>query len=272
MGNSAAAEVPDENASTSNLFGQEIPSRNNVLTELGKPACDFGDAVSVLPQSITVLVWNIYKGRMEAFYREFRDLYNQCDLVLLQEMALTDELVQQAYRAREDMHWDHAANFLLRNGTRTGVGTGSHAKPRTVDFRVSENLEPWVKLPKTIIVTQYAIADSALILLVLNIHGINFQGTQGLENQVGEVIPVIRAHQGPVLFAGDFNTKNDERVDVLTRMLAEVGLVSVTWENPLSGKQLDQAYVRGLAVDKAHILTGLDGSDHPALSLKLTIQ
>lgn len=59
---------------------------------------------------------------------------------------------------------------------------------------------------------------------------------------------MIRAHQGPVLFAGDFNTKNDERVEVLARMLAEVGLASVTWDNPLQGKQLDQAYARGLKV------------------------
>lgn len=187
MGNSAATEIPPENASTSNLFGQEIPHPSNVLIELGKPTCDYGDAVSVLPQTINVLVWNIYKGRMEAFYREFRELYDRADLVLLQEMALTEELVQQAYKLRADIHWDHAANFLLRNGTRTGVGTGSHAKPRAVDFRVSQNLEPWVKLPKTIIITHYAIAESDLILLVLNIHGINFQGTQGLENQVGEV-------------------------------------------------------------------------------------
>jgi endonuclease/exonuclease/phosphatase (EEP) superfamily protein YafD len=186
MGNASA--VPDENSSTYNLIGQEIPSHNNVLSELGKLNCDFAENVpTTLPQTFRVLVWNIYKGRMEAFYRDFSGLYDACELVLLQEMALTDELTANAYKKRPDMHWEHAANFLQRDGTRTGVGTGSPAKPLTVAFRVSEDLEPWVKLPKTIIVTQYAIADSALTLLVLNIHGINFQGTQGLENQVNDV-------------------------------------------------------------------------------------
>lgn len=63
-----------------------------------------------------------------------------------------------------------------------------------------------------------------------------------------EVIPLIHSHVGPVLFAGDFNTKNEERVNVLGEMLLAEGLVCVTWDNPLPGKQLDQAYVRGLKV------------------------
>jgi endonuclease/exonuclease/phosphatase (EEP) superfamily protein YafD len=186
MGNANA--VPEENGSTYNMIGQEIPSHNNVMSELGKLNCDFTEnSPSAIPQTFRVLVWNIYKGRMGAFYREFNDLFDQCNIVLLQEMALTEELILQAYNRRADIHWDHAANFLQRDGTRTGVGTGSHAQPLAVDFRVSEDLEPWVKLPKTILVTHYALVDSDLVLLVLNIHGINFQGTQGLENQVSQV-------------------------------------------------------------------------------------
>lgn len=247
-----------------NILGHSVPTKGEVLSQFGSASSD------PLPQTFKVFVWNIYKGRKAAFEDEFKSLYNH--LVLLQEMALTEELMP-IYKSHAELQWEHAANFFLKDGVRTGVGTGSASKALSVDFRVTDDLEPFAKLPKTIIVTEHAVQGlpASETLLVLNIHGINFRGTEGLVNQINQVLPIIHVHQGPVIFAGDFNTKNGERVETLTKMLKSEGLDIVVWDNPLSGKQLDQAYVRGLKVNKAHILTDVSGSDHPALLFEVSL-
>jgi len=246
------------------MLGQQIPNLDEVLTQFGTAKTD------PLPQKFKVYVWNIYKGRKTDFGEEYKTLTTSSHLILLQEMSLQDDLLA-IYGLNPDMQWVHATNFIMK-GFRTGAGTGSVSMPLSVAFKVSDDLEPFVKLPKTIVVTEYALEGSKLTLLVLNIHGINFKGTIGLENQINQVLPIIREHEGPVIFAGDFNTKNDERVDTLDNMLLDVGLKSVEWDNPLQGKQLDHAYVRGVKVDSAHILTEVVGSDHPALSLELSFE
>jgi len=261
--NSVAVADNTSGRTPCNFLGHELPAPNEVLSQFGNATSD------AFPQTLKVFVWNIYKGRKPAFGQEFKVLSADCNLVLLQEMALSDDLFS-IYKSHFDLQWEHATNFM-KNEIRTGVGTGSSSKPLLIDFRVTDDLEPFVKLPKTIVVTEYALQGSLQNLLVLNIHGINFKGTQGLENQINQVLPLIHAHQGPVLFAGDFNTKNVERVDTLAKMLLSEGLESVVWDNPLQGKQLDQAYVRGLKVDRAHILTDVLGSDHPALLLELSL-
>jgi len=248
----------DSDTNTNN----RVPNKDDVLSQFGQAKSD------PLPNHINVIVWNIYKGRKNAFEKEFKELTVDCKIILLQEMYLQEELLS-IYGYNPEMQWEHATNFFMK-GIRTGVGTGSVSKPLMVNFSVSEDVEPFVSLPKTIVITEYAIEGLPQNLLVLNIHGINFKGTQGLENQVNQVIPIMRDHEGPVIFAGDFNTKNNERVEVLENMLKNVGLKSVVWDNPIQGKQLDQAYVRGIKVDKAHIITEVLGSDHPALSLELS--
>eukprot|EP01098_Paradermamoeba_levis_P016105 TRINITY_DN8488_c0_g1_i1.p1 TRINITY_DN8488_c0_g1~~TRINITY_DN8488_c0_g1_i1.p1 ORF type:complete len:271 (-),score=51.58 TRINITY_DN8488_c0_g1_i1:95-907(-) len=268
MGNSnTTTEESAEGPTPCNLLGHILPSSDKVLTR-------FGNATSeALPQKLKVIVWNIYKGRKADFGKEFEELSSGSDLVLLQEMVLGNDNISPLYECRSDLQWEHATNFIMAdNQVRAGVGTGSTSKPLSIDFRVTDDLEPFVKLPKTIIITRYAIHNSSQQLLVLNIHGINFRGTQGLENQINQVLPLIQAHQGPVLFAGDFNTKNNERVVTLGRMLQSVGLESVVWENPLPGKQLDQAYVRGIGVERAFIRTAVNGSDHPLLWLEISIK
>lgn len=247
-----------------NLLGHSLPAHGEVLSKFGSEASS-----DPLPQTFKVFVWNIYKGRKPTFGTEFKAL--DYHLLLIQEMALSAELMP-IYETHSKLQWEHAANFFLKDGVRTGVGTGSVSKALSVDFRVTDDLEPFAKLPKTIIITEYALQGVSETLLVLNIHGINFRGTEGLKNQINQVLPIIHNHKGPVIFAGDFNTKNDERVETLTEMLLTEGLEIVVWDNPLKGKQLDQAYVRGLKVDYAHILTDASGSDHPALLLEFTHQ
>lgn len=247
---------------TVNMLGHSVPSHDEVLSHFGSASTE------PLPSIFKVLVWNIYKGRKSAFDKEFQGLFQH--LVLFQEMALTKDLMP-IYERHPELQWEHAANFFLKDQARTGVATGSVTQASSVDFRVTKDLEPFAKLPKTIVITEYPVQGLSETLLVLNIHGINFRGTEGLQNQINQVLPVIRAHQGPVLFAGDFNTKNDERVTSLTKMLQTVGLSIVTWDNPIQGKQLDHAFVRGLKVNQAHILTHVKGSDHPALLLELSL-
>jgi endonuclease/exonuclease/phosphatase (EEP) superfamily protein YafD len=83
----------------------------------------------------------------------------------------------------------------------------------------------------------------------------------------------LQRHNGPIIFAGDFNTKNPSRVALTKRILAKAGLKQAPWENPTKKKQLDDAFTRGVTVKRARLIHDYvdKGSDHPAIELIVDI-
>ena len=76
--------------------------------------------------------------------------------------------------------------------------------------------EPWIRTPKAVGITEFALTDSQQTLAVVNIHGINFTlGVGDFARQLADIRSVIEAHEGPVIVAGDFNTWNRRRADEL---------------------------------------------------------
>jgi endonuclease/exonuclease/phosphatase (EEP) superfamily protein YafD len=245
-----------------NFLCDSIPPDSGVLYHIS----DGASAEALDPSHLKVLVWNIYKQRKDDFVDDFRDLSNNADLVMLEEVALDSDM-DRLLSGMPSFGWEMAASFLMNDNIATGVANGSRVPASHIDFRRSRDLEPFSKSPKATIAIEYPIEGRSDTLLTLNIHGVNWRGTTGLEHQIADLEPLLAAHSGPILFAGDFNTKNPERVTTLTQMLDKYGLSSVKWENPESGKQLDQAYARGLVQKKARLVDS-DGSDHPALDLE----
>lgn len=52
----------------------------------------------------------------------------------------------------------------------------------------------------------YKINGSKESLLVINTHVVNFATTEAFRTFIGELLQVIREHQGPLILGGDFNT------------------------------------------------------------------
>lgn len=245
---------------------KSIPPDNEVPRYFGQAA-----ASQLKSKRLNVLVWNLYKGRKEEFIPAFQFLSANRDLVLVSE-ATTSDPVTTAFDLLPNFAWNFSVSFLLKDEVGTGTAIGSYAKALEVKHYRTKDIEPFVNSPKAITSAKFAIAGSKETLLVLSIHGINWSGDEAIVRQVQDVMPAIKAHTGPVLFAGDFNFKNATRLTEVTELLATAGVDRVNWENP-SKKQLDDAFTRGLKVHRAylnneHINTG---SDHPAIELDIEL-
>jgi endonuclease/exonuclease/phosphatase (EEP) superfamily protein YafD len=244
---------------------ESIPDGSHVLRTFGR---------SISPQlnsnRIQMLVWNLYKGRKDQFRDSFATLSKGKDIIMLSE-ATTADPVSTSMEAVTGFGWNFATSFLMKDDVGTGTAVGSYAVAENVHYYRTTDVEPFVKSPKAITVAEYRIPGRADTLMVLSIHGINWKGDDATERQLRETVPDLKAHQGPIVFAGDFNFKNSNRLKIAQKVLAEAGLTRVTWENPNSGKQLDDAFTRGLTVRRARLINDYinTGSDHPAIELDL---
>lgn len=109
-------------------------------------------------------------------------------------------------------------------------------------------------------------------MLVLNIHGINFVNNLAFENQIVQNLTRVKAHTGPVIYAGDFNTWNSARKDFLITKAREVGLeASVLTVNGLPKPILDHILTRGLTVQSGRTLEEITSSDHKPLEVTLKV-
>jgi endonuclease/exonuclease/phosphatase (EEP) superfamily protein YafD len=251
-----------------------VPSPEDVHKDLGN-SHKIEPLAALQQKSLNFLIWNVYKGRKAHFSDVFRDSSNGADLVMLQE-ATDGDLVHPELDSLTDMSWQMAIVFYMKNNVAAGIVTGTNARPTFVATEQTTDLEPLVNSPKVLLLTKYLIRDGSEAkgeILVINIHGINFAGNDGLSRHLELAARHIEAHHGPVIFAGDFNSKNPERIELLRRFGARFGMELVQWENTPEKKQLDGALVRGFHVDRALIDNSVidkEGSDHPALKLSLT--
>lgn len=244
-----------------------IPDDAHVMHSMGQASLP-----TLNSTKLSILSWNIYKGRKPEYRKAFAAMAKGRDLIMLSE-ATTGSPVSDSFKAITGWEWHLAASFNMKNDIAAGTVLGSAARPSNVHYYRTKDIEPFVKSPKATILAYYAIPGSAKKLLAISIHGINWDGDEALERQLNMILPEIKAHNGPVVFAGDFNTKNPSRVALTKRILATAGLKQVPWENPIKKKQLDDAYTRGISVKRARLVHDYidKGSDHPAIDLQVEL-
>jgi len=204
---------------------------------------------------LRLLVWNIHKGEDRLLAQDFAGLSENADIVLFQE-AMTDPVI--------------TTQISEANHSFTGVATGSRAKPLHEDVLISKVTEPISSTPKSILLSEFKLADREDTLLIANVHGINFVATFEYKVQIRQLIENIREHVGPVIVAGDFNTWNTPRLEYVKTMLAPLGISHI--ETPETGNffSLDHIFVRGLSRKAAYNLNHIKTSDHIPLLVDLS--
>lgn len=245
---------------------ESIPDDAHVMHSMGQASLP-----TLNSTKLSILAWNLYKGRKSEYKKSFATLAKGRDLIMLSE-ATTGSPVSDSFAAITGWEWHLAASFDMKNDIAAGTALGSAARPYNPHFYRTKDIEPFVKSPKATVLAYYAVPGSAKKLLAISIHGINWDGDDALERQLNMILPEIKAHNGPVVFAGDFNTKNSARVAITKRILAKAGLKQVPWKNPMK-KQLDDAYTRGMTVKRARLIHDYidKGSDHPAIDLQVEL-
>ena len=195
-----------------------IPARGIIIEENTFSTKSLNDS------SIKVLDWNIHKeGNSRDWIEDYDKIYKdkKPDIIVFQEAGLNAGL-KQALRTGKEMGWIFSSNIEERNhGTYSGVLTASKARPSEQYSITTEGLEPIVKTPKTTLITTYKLSPSNKLLLVVNIHGLVMTNFEEFKAQIFEIVNTISGHNGPIIFAGDFNTRNKERSSFLVRELKD---------------------------------------------------
>jgi endonuclease/exonuclease/phosphatase (EEP) superfamily protein YafD len=227
-------------------------------------------------QGLDVLVWNVKKGALPDFGAEFLKFGKDKELLLVQE-AYTAPYFTTVLSWFQNYEWDMGMSFtyLLYNNEATGNMIGGDVKPAWLKIQHTVDMEPLTNTPKSTVYAKYDVEGSDSQLLVISVHGINFADKDAFAHHLAQFRAEISAHSGPVLLAGDFNTRTKERYHEVQALasslkLKEVKLLHGELRMTAVGTKnfLDHAFVRGLTVRHAEIFSS-DGSDHQPMVLSL---
>lgn len=224
--------------------------------------------------SLTVLVWNLHKEADSTMQANLRVIADDADLLLFQEAYFSSDYYSMLAPLEID-HWDEATAFRLLSSEGligTGVSTGGKWMSLSSTDFPSDTVEPIIGTSKQSLISYYALKDSASTLLVINTHAINFVTSGEFDHEMRRLAEVIEKHDGPMIWAGDFNTWNFTRLEHLLTAIDDLGLEAVRFldgsRKTFNGHPLDHVFYRGLTVKKVHDYMQLSSSDH--LPLKVT--
>ncbi len=246
---------------------------------------EFSKAEQVLPASFTVVNWNAQKGHNEQFLADLKSLLEQekPDIVFLQEAKA--DLYQP-----EEMggYFAEGWSYPWPGGQTVGVLTLSRVAPIRFQPVPTKYREFGITAPKVSLVTEYPL-PTGKSLLAVNVHLLNFErwSVQKISHQLEELKTIMAIHSGPIIMAGDFNTWNQKRLNLVKRITADVNLKEVT-DFPAgrtTGDQdsellneflgvdknlpLDRVFFSGLKPTDARILD-YRSSDHTPILVRLT--
>lgn len=218
------------------------------------------------PSSITILNWNMYKGHNSSWESDFLTLTSEVDIALLQE-AYLDHKMSRVFRDHPSMRLEMATSFILANRgyTPTGTAIGSDVKMSHLGYRISGPREPVINTPKTVAYAKFPIQGTNKELLTLTIHAVNFVSSKKLMEQLEDIAKVVRAHNGPVVWAGDFNTWSKKKLRKTRELMARLGMTEAPFgpgRMKVFGNVLDYVFYKGLEIRDSYVLPDVEGADH----------
>jgi endonuclease/exonuclease/phosphatase (EEP) superfamily protein YafD len=189
--------------------------------------------------------WNMLKGRRAGWEEDFRRHVREGDVILLQEAHLTDQMLAELHRSQ--LNWSLATAFRYR-GDEAGVLTAAKSDLYGICMRRFQ--EPFLATPKTNLLVWFPLSDGGH-LVVVNVHAINFTfDAVDFQASWRALEAILKAYDGPLIVAGDFNTWNADRQAVVVNTMRRMGLEPVVFtpdrRTRILGRPVDHVYYRGL--------------------------
>ena len=247
---------------------------------------EFSEHDQSLPRTITLVNWNVQKGASPQFVDDLARLLEQeqPDIVFLQEARTGLIQVEQM-----GGYFANGWSYPWPGGTMAGVLTLSRIPPLQVEPVSTRYREFFVTAPKVSLLTEYPLPGGKNLLTV-NVHLLNFErwGDLKIRDQLADLKSLMIIHPGPIIMAGDFNTWNEKRLQLVEEIAGELKLAEVIdfpagrttgdmgsdFFNSIFGIQtelsLDRVYSRGFTIDSARVLP-YESSDHKPIAVRLTL-
>lgn len=220
-----------------------------------------------LPHEFGLLCWNVHKQNLRiSFNTYFKELLHRypIDLVALQEVKINP--VHTAHF--ENFHFSFAPNMKFL-GHVYGVLNGSRIQEKETFSLLSTHQESMIQTHKSAIFSYYPLLGGDTLLLV-NLHAINFRATKVYSKEIETLFDTIRHHQGAMIVAGDFNSWNIKRMNILLKLSEDLQLQTIEMNHghlikSFMKHKLDHIFYRGLKLKESSVIDVERYSDHNAL-------
>lgn len=241
------------------LLNQLVWANPSPLCETEEKLVRFSQ--NVIPRqekTIEVLTWNVLKFKRENSFSDLVSLANKSDIAFIQEAVHSQDLQTNAAQSVA-MDWTFFKSFCRDYGA-TGVQTGSRFSQIDVEAILAPGLEPVVNTPK---VTGFSTVEiQGVKVLLINVHGMNANKGLDFENHMDQIYAVAKNFEGPIIWAGDFNTWNPVRTAYLNAKAKALNMTVLKPETDNRKLKLDHIIVRGFKAKSVTILENFLSSDH----------
>jgi len=233
------------------------------LTPLSLPS---KDASENLPETFTLLVWNLQKTDFSHFIlRPIEALINVPAPHLL-------SLQEASTRPMQNRFFNFP--FVMAPNIQTakfhyGVLTASPFVFKPYQQCLTQAREVGLATHKTALITHHLLANG-LTLIHVNIHAINFVRNKTFNKELKFLWSLLMHQTGPMIVSGDFNTWNKNRLRSLEKVAHRLDLQAVTFPDKrpiktLLRQPLDHIFYRELTLLEAHAIAVPNISDHNPL-------
>lgn len=237
---------------------------NSSIGECPQQARNLARDFRALPVEFSFVNWNIYKQNNAGLNAQLNEFAENYDVLALQEVKM-GFLLNRLF-SRHQLSWSHVEAFSVYERP-IGVLTAAKVSPL---YACKNTLsEPWIRFPKSTLMTTYAWQGSQNPLLIVNLHAINFTlGADEFNEQLSAAISAVKLHEGPVIVAGDFNTWTNKRLFILQTLTKDADLFPISYSDDVRtvsfGNPIDAIYYRGLRQLSGTSME-TDASDHNPL-------
>jgi endonuclease/exonuclease/phosphatase (EEP) superfamily protein YafD len=246
-------------------FGVTILGCDNAARLLRERVGEPGMALD--GRALRVVVWNIHKEQDDGWQRDLSSFAAGNDVLLLQETRLQPSLREALDDA--GLRWVMASSFLY---DAQDVGVLTATRVEALASCTQRALEPLLRIPKSAVISWLRIEGMRETLAIVNVHAINFDlFIDSYQSQFGALTQALADHQGPIIFAGDFNTWSDARDRVVAETAARLGMTELSFQEDrratFFGRHFDHFFVRGLDLIEMYAIRVASSDHNPIVAI-----
>ena len=259
-----------------------------------------------------LLLWNLYRFQnmkpapeLSKIETDFFERLLKSDFLLFQELqwfpqaplrSITDNFLKtQAFNFLGLSYPVREYGLFFPNEYGLGIGTLSKKEPLDWKGFISENPERTGDVfggqiltgrrHKNALSTTFSIKNHKgenKNLLIINIHNLVSRSIDSQQDLINKSVTKIKEHEGPVIFAGDFNTWSffGEATGPLIKATKSVGLKKINFTSPvtfLSGGvkfQMEHLFVKDLHIIPESVtpMNEISLSDHPPVFIEFCLE
>lgn len=223
-----------------------------------------------LPATFSMTVWNLHKFQRAGWQKALSNQTKRSQLLLLQESMARPAFFQLLRQA--NLQWQQIQAFKLEDEA-TGV---LNASAVAAIYNCSQReLEPVSRIPKSALLSLYPLTGSASPLMVINVHGINFElGMAAYQRQMNKLFRLAEHYPGPVVLSGDFASWGKRRQAYLQNLAQQAKFAEVLPQPDQRSRfvstPVDHLFYRGLQLLRTDV-QDTNASDHNPLWAEFSV-